>query len=318
MTFRDGPAAGEAGYALLSVTVVAATLLVGAAAMIGLTRNELWHSAQEVAHQRAFYVAEAGIEHGVARLEEDRATAATSTTYTFSLSDQAFGEGAYSVVIEQDPLYPSDPRRKLIRSTGVVTRQESVVESHAVVQSEFYPGGGCPLLFSDAGRARIVTGGAATTLFNGRIFSNADVEFTFLAAAAVGGEGTVVTRRNLIESGILGLFVTLGATLVRQGDFVPGLLHSDVLNTGIHFSNGVSGHGVQQAVSSITFPLPDYETLRRDARTIVVNGDNVPFGSWDVASGTWVVSSSFDVPASTDGFYYVEGNADLEGVQLLR
>lgn len=306
----------ENGNALLSVVVISAVLLAGAAATIRTTRSELWHSSQNVAHQQAFYVAEAGVQRAIAQLDLDRATAATSTGYTYALADQSFGSGTYSFTVEQDPLFASDPRRKRITSTGELGPQESTVVSHVVVQNEV----DCPLLLSDQGSARLVTNGVATTLFDGRIVGNLDVEFNFLADALVNGEGTVQAGRDFVENGALSLLATMDANLVRAGNFLQGPLHLHLLlvDAGIHFANGANGHGVQQAVTAETFPIPDYERIRSDARTIVVNADNVPFGSWDSTSGTWIVNSAVGVAAATEKIYYVEGNARLSGLSLAR
>ena len=323
----------SAGYALLSVTAIIASLLVGAAATITMTRSELFQSAQEVGHQKAFYVAEAGIQRGLAELEQDRAAAAASTTYSYSLSNQSFGDGSYSITIGQDPVNASDASRKLIQSTGLVGSQQSVVVSHAVVRSglfndpdadgdgdgdEPFPGI-CPILFSDSGTARIINNGVATTLFDGDIFSNGNVELNSFANVRPMANGTVRARGNFVESGLLNLLANMNATLLRQGGFVKGPLHFHlmVLNTGVHFSNG-GGYGTQQTITSVPLPLPDYESIKKNADTVVVNADNVPFGSWDSVTNTWLVNVTFSIPALAQHTYYVEGNASLNGVQLFR
>jgi len=132
------------GYALLSVTVLIAVLLTAGVASLELARTELHSTADQAAKQRAFYIAERGIQHGLAKLDQDRSGSIT-TTYSASLSDQSFGDGIYSVTIAQDSLYPTNPTRKLITSVGRLANQQSTITAHAVVQdvaSTIQGGGG--------------------------------------------------------------------------------------------------------------------------------------------------------------------------------
>jgi hypothetical protein len=140
--------AATEGYALLTVVVMTAVLLTLAASTIQLTRTDLRSSADEAAHQQAFYIAEAGIQRGLAQLNWERSMASTYTTYAYSGSSQSFGNGSYVVSIAQDPQFSTDPTRKLITSTGTRGPQTAQVVAHAVVQpnSSAVPPGPTPTL----------------------------------------------------------------------------------------------------------------------------------------------------------------------------
>lgn len=323
----------ERGYALLAAVVTTAVLLTAAGAVIRMTRSELRRSADDVAAQRAFYVAEAGVERGLVQLHDDRATAAAQTSYRFPASgssSESYGGGTNAIVIDQDPLF-ADPRRKRITSTGTLFGQTSTVVARAVVQSgdPFANTGGCPLLYSDGGEARLVQSLSAVSgnVFDGvEIFSNDDVRFANLISLAVNGTGTIRARDDFIDSSTVSLLANYGGTtLFRGGDYDAAALHSHLLGLcaspllGIHFGTAPNcGHGTVQAIAPRSLPIVDYEAIRNHPSTVVVNANQVPFGSWHAASRTWIYTGLLSFPASAQTIYYVEGNASLDAIRLLR
>src|ERR1041384_5425536 len=122
------------GYAMLSVIVLVAVLLTGASALLQLTRSELHGTADQVARQRAFFIAERGVQHALTKLEADRggSPGSVSTTYNATLSNQSFDSGIYNVSIVQDSAYPTDATRKLITSVATLSNQSATVTAHAV------------------------------------------------------------------------------------------------------------------------------------------------------------------------------------------
>lgn len=131
---RREPDREAAGFALLATVVVIAVLLVVGAATIQMTRTELHSGADHAARQQAFYIAEAGIQRGLAQLTWERAMASTYTTYSYSGGSESFGSGSYTVSITQDSQFPTDPTRKLITATGTMASQSAQVVAHAVVE----------------------------------------------------------------------------------------------------------------------------------------------------------------------------------------
>src|SRR2546425_10989158 len=138
----------EGGYALLSVLAITTALMVSALAAIQLSRSELHFTADHVSHQQAFYVADAGVQAALAQLSNDRVTAGTSMSYTYT-GTASIGGGSYAITIAQDPLFSSDVARKQIQSTGTRNGQQSTIVAHAVVQPALVttvivppPGGG--------------------------------------------------------------------------------------------------------------------------------------------------------------------------------
>ncbi|MGH7821222.1 MAG: hypothetical protein ACREQ9_15760 [Candidatus Binatia bacterium] len=304
-------------HILAPVVVVTAALLVAGVATLQLVRGQLRANADQVGVQQAFYVADAGIHRGLAQLDQDRATASTSLTYSYSTTE-SLGSGSYTVSIAQESLYPSDPTRKQIQSTAQVGGSQSSTVAHVLVQDD-EP---CAICFSDTGSCRIVSNVAAgTSLFNGLVHSNSgDVSFNVLAGLAVDANGTIRAGRDLISNNVAGLLSTLGANAFRVRNYVTSGTHADLLGNpllGIHFNNGTNKHGVQQAITARRFPRPSYDRVRRSPETVIVNADNPPpFGSWDAASGTWVYSGTLVFPSSPDVTYYVDGNASLGSILL--
>lgn len=332
----------QAGYALLAVIVTTAVLLTTGAAVLRMTRSEIHNAADEVASARAFYIAEAGVERGLVQLSNDRATASVQTNYRFpgsGTSTESFGGdgGTNSIVIEQDPLF-ADTRRKRITSTGSVIGQTANVVAHAFVQDgNPFATSGCPILYSDTGRARLIQHlnvalpVGVSWISGGEIFSNDDVEFKSLLAVALGMNASVTVRArgDFIDSSIANLLTNLSSSsLLRGGSYNAAALHLPhvVLGicvaplTGFHFGPTATncGHGVVSAIPARTMPTIDYEAIRNHPSTVVVNRNNVPFGSWHAASGTWTYSGLLSFPASAQAIYYVEGNASLDSLQILR
>jgi hypothetical protein len=321
------------GYALLSVITILAALLVAGVAAVRMTRRELRGTADSVAARKAFYVAEAGVQRALARLSQDRATAATSTTYTFSESNQTVGEGVYSVSVIQDPLFATDPTRKQITGVGTATGQQATVVAHAQVQTA-PPSTIC---FTDTGTCKlqsIIALPVGVNLFTGNIFSNHNAAIETVAGALIragnpsAGVRSRIDARNTftdgLVTGIAGVGVNLlsatGAELRTGVQYTPsGVLGLDLLHLlGLHFANGTNGHGQVSPPTARAFPRVDWESLRRDSRTTIVNAESVPSGSWDATSGTWIAGSLLAPAVDADRIYYVEGNVHITSLQLLK
>ncbi|MGH7860166.1 MAG: hypothetical protein ACREQY_22800 [Candidatus Binatia bacterium] len=306
------------GQILAPVVVVTAALLVAGVATLQLVRGQLRANADQVAVQKAFYVADAGIQRGVAQLDQDRTTASTSLTYSYSTTE-SLGDGSYAVSVSQDSLYPTDPTRKQIQSTGSIGGAQSTTVAHVLVQDD-EP---CAICSSAAGDCRFVTNvGASTSLFNGLIHSNRDVVFNVAAGLDLDASGEVRAVRNITNQGLT-LLSEVGANAFRGGSFNSSLDTITVLgipvhsNKGVHFNNGTNKHGVQQAVATRTFPHPDYDRIQRDPQTIIINDDNAPpFGSWDSANDIWTYSGTFAFPTSPEVIYYVDGDVSLGTILL--
>lgn len=185
------------------------------------------------------------------------------------------------------------------------------------------------LLASTNGTARLVnTAATASQLFGGNIFSNRDVEFQIDAAIANNASGTVRAGRDFNNAGLaLGVLSNLsGASLYYEGSYDPapldGLVHLlwPLAAVGVHFGNGGSSHHGQDVgpggIPEARQWRPDWKRLRRDA-TVVVSSESQPYGSWDAASGTWIVGTQGFAAGSTDR-YYVEGNVRMTGINLTR
>ncbi|MGH7805619.1 MAG: hypothetical protein ACREQJ_14825, partial [Candidatus Binatia bacterium] len=186
------------GYALLSVITIIAALLVASVAAIRMTRQELRGTADSVAARKALYIAEAGVQRALARLSQDRATAAASTTYTFSESNQAVGEGEYDVTVIQDPKFSTDATRKQITGVGTAQGQQATVVAQAQVQTA-PPSTIC---FTDEGTCKIQTVIALPALVNlwtGNIFSNNNAAIETVVGAGVRA-GTIGGVRSRIDA----------------------------------------------------------------------------------------------------------------------
>ena len=323
------------GYALLSVITILAALLVAGVATVRMTRRELRGTADSVAARKAFYVAEAGVQRALARLSQDRATAAASTTYTFSESNQAVGEGVYSVSVIQDPLFSTDATRKQITGVGTASGQQATVVAQAQVQTA-PPSTIC---FTDTGTCKlqsIIALPVGVNLFTGDIFSNNNAAIETVVGALMragnpsAGVRSRIDARNTFTDGLVTGIASIGVNLLsstgaelRTGvQYTPsGVLGLDLhplLPLGLHFANGTNGHGQVSPPAARTFPRVDWESLRRDSRTVIVNAENVPSGSWDATSGTWIVGSLLAPAVDSDTIYYVEGNVHITSLQLLK
>lgn len=309
------PPGTERGYAMLSVVVITAVLLVVGVATLQLSRSELHSTADAVAQQKAFYVADAGFQRGVAQLDQDRGTAIASTTYSYSVTESYAG-GSYAASIVQDPLYPSDATKKQISSVGQFGSRQSTTVGHVTLQ----PSDGCAIVFSDGGTARIATSvPSVATLFNGTIYGNRDAAFVILAGGAIQGNGSVYAVNDLISNSAVSVLSTLNANGFRGGNYTAYGTHADLLGSpalGVHFANGGGNHGVQQTVAARTFPHPDYDRIKRDSRTVIVNADRQPSGTWDSSSGTWV-PTTLTAGSAADTIYYVDGNVDVATLNLV-
>jgi Tfp pilus assembly protein PilX len=319
---RRSGAIRERGYAMLSVVIVTGVLLTAGVAVLQLARTELHSTADQAAKQRAFYIAERGLQHGLAKLDQDR-SGSIATTYSTSLTNQSFGGGTYSVAIAQDTVYPTDATRKLITSTATFANQSSTVTAHAVVQDVSGTiGGGSPnplICFTNIGTCRIsMWVDLASGVYNGQIVSNNNVELdNQIVGAVVHAKGDVYAKNSFISGGQLTLLSTVN----------PGTLFSGVAYTPPNIcilfvcaSRGFTFNGgnTVQTMNARPFVKPDYEKLKRNSRTVLVRQGQVPAGtSWNAGTNTWN-AGSFGTTASTDKIYYVEGNALLTGLQLLK
>lgn len=322
----------ESGFALMAVVPTILILLVFLAAMLRLTNAGMHFSAMHGARQRAFYVADGGLQAAMTRLYADRQTASTSASYTAS-GAASIGVDPYAYSVVQDPMYPSDPTRKQISSTA----SAAGVTSTVVSQVQVYPfqppptgGNGNPTcdwaIFADTGAAELVNGAAvATDLLNGNVHSNGDLHLTALTGAGIHGSGRFEAANQVVAYGAVGgILSTLSATLFRGGSWSASGALADIhvlgapVN-GIHFSNGApSYHGVQQPVPSVPFPLPDWKALEQASGVVVVDADHLPFGSWDSRSGTWVVEGRQVLPNDATLKYLVRGNARFQTLTLAR
>jgi Tfp pilus assembly protein PilX len=320
---RRSGAIRERGYAMLSVVVVTGVLLTAGVAVLQLARTELHSTADQAAKQRAFYIAERGLQHGLAKLDQDR-SGSIATTYSTSLTNQSFGEGTYSVAVTQDTVYPTDATRKLITSTGTFANQSSTVTAHAVVQDVSGTiGGGSPnplICFTNLGTCTIAMGvDLASGIFNGTLVSNNNVALNNNTPLGLllHATGDVYAKNSFASGGAN--ILSLGAVLST----VTGRLYSGVAYTpptflgiqkGFKFSLG----NTVQAMAARPFLHPDYEAIKKDSRTVLVRQGQVPAGtSWNSGTNTWN-AGSFGTTADTDKIYYVEGNALLTGLQLAK
>ncbi|MGH7897426.1 MAG: hypothetical protein ACREQQ_05705, partial [Candidatus Binatia bacterium] len=317
------------GYALLSVVGIVGALLVAGVGTLQRVRTQLHYTADQVALQTAYHLAEAGVERGLAQLDHDAATAATAAYVHPTIPAGSLGGGTYTVTLAQDPLYasPIDPTRKLITAIGTFNGQQATVVAHALVQPPQDP---CSqyIVFAESGDARLLsTVGVSSDLFDGNVFSNQDAEISLLASAGALGfraTGNVTAVGNFINHSTLGVLSNLSATLLRGGAYTTPVgsthAHVPIVGTpllGMHFSNGSSpsGDGAQTTVASRTLPVPDWDRAKRSA-TVIVNDDNyatvVPGSSW-TANDIWNVNTWSLNPNAR---YYVDGSVNVVGLQL--
>ncbi len=319
------PIRSDKGLALLSVLALVSALLVAGVATISLVRTQLHASADQVAAQGAYYIAEAGVQRAVAQLDHDAATAATSTYVNPTFATTSFGGGTYSVTMALDStLFPGDYGRKRITSTGTLNGQTATLVAHALVQAPQDPCAQYVMVAAGGNARTIVKVSALSTFFNGDIHSNQDIDMNVLLALTpimFQASGNLYAVRNFINDSLLSLAATLSANLYRGGSYTsaPLALHSDLLiPLGIHFTNGSGGHGVQQTVASKTLPTPDWNEAKRKA-DVIVNKDNyataVPGSSWVSGSpyDIWSVSTWSIDPAKR---YYVDGSVNIVGLRL--
>jgi len=187
---------------------------------------------------------------------------------------------------------------------------------------------GKEILISWNGTAKLITAVSALGLkeFNGNFRSNGDVTFDTTVALGNNALGTVFARGNFNTSGASVLSTLTNATLSRGGSYssvVDGAIGLHSLSCGLlgicfgtHFGNTTLGHGTQVTIPPMRQWRPDWAHLRRIANEKVTK-DYQPFGSWDNASGTWIVGG-YSFPASEQKLYYVDGNVKLSGVSLFR
>jgi len=307
------------GYALLSVIMVSAVLLTTGAAALQLARTELHSTADQAARQRAFYIAETGVQRGLAQLSQDRSAtpSSVSTTYSYSVSDQPFGSGKYNVSVAQDSAYPSDATRKLVTATATYANQAATVTAHAIVQNSPTSGTICSAN-SASGTCRFrIAADVLSGVFNGNIYSNNNVELDNGVGALVHGTGSIYAHNQFISGGLAqGGVLSVGSTI--NGTLHSGVAYSPsalcLLGLCIPPAWQFTGGKLVDSPSLASFPHPDYEAIKRDSRTVIVRNGSVPSGtSW---SGTTWNAGNFATTADSDTIYYVEGNAVFSGLQL--
>ncbi len=307
----------SSGYALLSVLAVVSALLIAGGATITLVRSQLRFTADQIATQMAYYIAEAGIQHGLAQLDNDAATATTAGYVYPTIPTTSFGDGTYTITIAQDGLYssPLDRSRKQISSVGTFRGKQTTLVAHVLVQApEDCCNGMILCSLSSGGSARLDhLALALTTIFNGNIFSNRDVHLNSTIGLLPVATGNVYAVGNFYSEGIV-LGTSMAARLYRGGSYNNAL---DLLHLkGFHFANGGSGHGSGPAPSSRPMPVVDWDSAKRDPRTVIVNQDNyttvAPGSSW--GGGTWSVNT-FSLSPSTR--YYVDGSVNISGLSLI-
>jgi hypothetical protein len=308
------------GYALLSVVVLVGVLLTAAVATLELARTELHSTADQAAKQKAFYIAERGIQHGLAKLDQDR-SGSIATTYSATVSNQSFGSGTYSVTIAQDSLYPTNPTRKLITSVGQLANQQSTITAHAIVQDVAStiqgPGASQPMMFCANGTCTISTKvDLASGVYNGNIVSNNNVELDNLVAAATHGKGNIYAHNAFSVGGVASAGSTVTGSLHTAVAYTP----SGICILGVCTPAQYTFSAGKFVDSPATHPFPylDWPAIKRDSRTVIVRKGQVPAGTnWINGTNTWN-AGTFGTTADADKIYYVEGNASFNGLNIAK
>jgi len=311
----QGIGIGKRGYALLSVIVMSAVLLTACAAALQLGRTELHSTADQAAKQRAFYIAETGVQRGLAQLEHDRTAtpSSVSTTYSYTLSNQSFGSGTYNLSIAQDTSpWASDPTRKLVTSTATFANQTATVTAHAMVQNPPTSGWICTANSSTSTCRISIAADVASGVFNGTVGSNHNVELDNLVGTLVHANGSVYAHNQFNSVGAASLLSTINGTLHSGVAYTTSCVLGICSPAAFQFTGGQ----LVDSPSIVSFPHPDYEAIKRDSRTVIVRNGSVPAGtSW--SGSTWN-AGTFATTADSDKIYYVEGNASLNGIQLFK
>jgi hypothetical protein len=180
--------------------------------------------------------------------------------------------------------------------------------------------------YNGTAELNMTAGAVGQKEFNGNFRSNGDVDFNTVVTIGNNATGTVYARGNYATTGGSVLSTLTNASLFRGGTYTSlgdGALglHGATCGAlgfclGVHFGNTNPGHGTQVTIPQMQQWHPDWAYLRSIA-DVVVTKDSQPFGSWDSASGTWVVGGH-SFPAGTTTRYYVDGNVQLSGVSLFR
>jgi hypothetical protein len=320
----------DRGYALLAVVVITGILLVTAGAAIELARSEINFTTLHLSRQQAFYVAEAGVQRGLVRLNEDRTNALAATAYSWNLADQSYGAGTYSVTVSQDSAFPNDPQRKEIRSTGRVGGFESTVVAKSFLQvpwdSMIMAGGPSSVLslVNETKGSDPLFGGLPSPI----IVSGGDMVLRQGPGARFEGSGTMITGGDFIYDPNSSNQRELGDVWLYRGGAYVNPIDSSQHSKGPHFRNPVNGdgHGEQVTPAERRLPRPDYRVMKRDARTVLVSADRAPYpctswngcgyGSWNTTTNTWEYPGTLNLPTSPQVIYYVSGNAKLGALQL--
>lgn len=115
----------ERGSALLISLVV--ILLISAAALMAVNKSstDMIMSYNQVHEEQAFYVAEAGLKHAIAKLDEDN-------SWKAGFDNVAFGQGHYRVAVVDSTAVAGISDTILIYSRGEVSTCVSILEAAAV------------------------------------------------------------------------------------------------------------------------------------------------------------------------------------------
>jgi Tfp pilus assembly protein PilX len=316
----------ERGYALLAVVVITAILLVTAGAAIELSRSEIRFTTLQLSRQQAFYAAEAGVQRALIRLNEDNTNALASTGYSWSLTDQTYGPGTYSVTVSQDAAFPNDPQRKEVRSVGRVSGYESTVVAKSFVQGACGPST-MVLAGNSSSVVSMVNSINSSQLFDGIIFSGGNLVIRNTSGARFQGTGTMIAGGDFIYDNQSANQREPGpVSLYRGGVYRNPIDNPPTHDKGPHFLNGTDGHGQQVTSAARRLPRLDYRLLKRDTRTVLVSAEKPPYpctswsgcsyGSWNASTKTWEYPGTLNLPTNPKVIYYVSGNAKLGALQL--
>ncbi|MBU4304292.1 MAG: hypothetical protein KJ893_01490 [Candidatus Omnitrophica bacterium] len=115
------------GIALLLALIVLMVLFILSSAYMSAILSESGIARNQQNSEKAFFVAEAGIQRAIGLLVEDNSWRTGSLTENMS-------EGYYSLVVEDDPVYPERIR---ITSTGVVGRATRITRITLTITTGF-------------------------------------------------------------------------------------------------------------------------------------------------------------------------------------
>lgn len=321
------------GFALLSVLAIVGALLTASVATITLVRTQLHSAGDQIATQSAYYIAEAGIQRGLAQLDNDAATAGTAAYVYPTIAPASFGGGTYSVALAQDALFPGNYSRKLITAVGTLNGQQATIVAHALVQAIADPCSNTIVWANQDAYLRTLVSTANFRIFTGDIFANRDVHFVTATDVAqqTGANSHVYSVRNFNSDAPTVPSTPLSAELFRGGTYdnpvdtvttgSPPFTVTVSHTLGYHFANGADGHGeTSPAPQTRSIPAPDWQEAKSHPLTVIVNPSNyaseIAGSSWSGGAGGTLTINSFTLNANTR--YYVDGSVVVPAGQLLR